>query len=33
MQVLFPAIESHLNTVASTVLSKSGVKGLMDVAD
>jgi hypothetical protein len=33
MQVFFPAIEPHVNTVASAVLSEPGMKRLMDVAD
>jgi hypothetical protein len=33
VHVFFPAVESHLNTVATTILSEPGMKRLMDVAD
>jgi hypothetical protein len=33
VQVFFPAIESHDNTVVTTILSEPGMKRLMDVSD
>ena len=33
MQVFFPAVEPHINTVAAAIVSKAGVKRLMDIAD
>jgi hypothetical protein len=32
-QVFFPAVEPHVNGVATAILSESGMKGLMDIAD
>jgi hypothetical protein len=33
MQVFFPAIESHVNTIATAIFGKPGMKRLMDVAE
>jgi hypothetical protein len=33
VHVFFPAIETHINTVAATILSENGMKRLMDVAE
>jgi hypothetical protein len=33
VQVLFSAVEPHVNTVAAAVFRESGMKGLVDVAD
>jgi hypothetical protein len=33
VQIFFPAIESHLNTVAASILSEPGMKWLMYIAN
>jgi hypothetical protein len=33
VQGFFPAIETHLNTIAATVLGEPGIERLVDVGD
>ena len=33
MQIFFPAVEAHVNTVAAAILSESGMKRLMYIAN